>query len=87
MHPWWAGVPTRNRGSKSVKVYESKDIRNVGVVGHGDSGKTTLTAGMLFTAGAVSRLLRVDEGNTITDFDLLQSRSTVDPRRVSVNPL
>ena len=52
-----------------MKVYESKDIRNVGVVGHGDSGKTTLTAGLLFTAGATNRLLRVDEGNTITDFD------------------
>jgi elongation factor G len=52
-----------------VKVYESKDIRNVGVVGHGDSGKTSLTAGLLFTAGASNRLLRVDEGNTITDFD------------------
>jgi len=52
-----------------VKVYETKDIRNVGVVGHGDSGKTTLTAGMLFTSGASNRLLRVDEGNTITDFD------------------
>jgi elongation factor G len=52
-----------------VKVYETKDIRNVGVVGHGDSGKTTLTAGLLFTTGASNRLLRVDEGNTITDFD------------------
>jgi elongation factor G len=52
-----------------VKVYESKDIRNVGVVGHGDSGKTTLTAGVLFATGATNRLLRVDEGNTITDFD------------------
>ncbi|HUP05453.1 MAG TPA: elongation factor G, partial [Bryobacteraceae bacterium] len=52
-----------------MKIYEGKDIRNVGVVGHGDSGKTTLTAGLLFTAGATSRLLRVDEGNTITDFD------------------
>ncbi|HXK03199.1 MAG TPA: elongation factor G [Verrucomicrobiae bacterium] len=52
-----------------MKVYESKDIRNVGVVGHGDSGKTSLTAGLLFTAGATNRLLRVDEGNTITDFD------------------
>jgi elongation factor G len=38
-------------------------------VGHGDSGKTTLTAGLLFVAGATNRLLRVDEGNTITDFD------------------
>ncbi len=52
-----------------MKVYDSKDIRNVGVVGHGDSGKTTLTAGMLFTSGATNRLTRVDEGNTITDFD------------------
>ncbi len=52
-----------------MKVYDSKDIRNVGVVGHGDSGKTTLTAGMLFASGATNRLLRVDEGNTITDFD------------------
>jgi len=52
-----------------VKLYESKDIRNVGVVGHGDSGKTSLTAALLFTAGATNRLLRVDEGNTITDFD------------------
>ena len=57
------------QGVNSVKVYEGKDIRNVGVVGHGDSGKTTLTAGLLFTSGATNRLLRVDEGNTITDFD------------------
>jgi elongation factor G len=62
-----------------VKVYESKDIRNVGVVGHGDSGKTTLTAGLLFTSGATNRLLRVDEGNTITDFDdeEIQRRITI----------
>ena len=52
-----------------MKTYEGRDIRNAGVVGHGDSGKTTLTAGLLFTAGASNRLLRVDEGNTITDFD------------------
>jgi elongation factor G len=52
-----------------VKIYEGRDIRNVGVVGHGDSGKTTLTAGLLYTAGATNRLTRVDEGNTITDFD------------------
>jgi elongation factor G len=52
-----------------LKVYEGRDIRNVGVVGHGDSGKTSLTAGLLYAAGATNRLLRVDEGNTITDFD------------------
>src|SRR5216117_3396838 len=52
-----------------MKIYEGKDIRNVGVVGHGHSGKTTLTAGLLFSTGATNRLTRVDEGNTITDFD------------------
>src|SRR5713226_7106167 len=52
-----------------MKIYESKDIRNVGVVGHGHSGKTSLTAGLLFSTGTSNRLTRVDEGNTITDFD------------------
>src|SRR6267142_3380090 len=52
-----------------MKVYEGKDIRNVGVVGHGHSGKTSLTAALLFTAGGTNRLRRVDEGTTITDFD------------------
>jgi elongation factor G len=62
-----------------VKVYESKDIRNVGVVGHGSSGKTSLTSGLLFATGASNRLLRVDEGNTITDFDdeEIQRRFTI----------
>jgi elongation factor G len=52
-----------------VKVYETNDIRNVALIGHGHSGKTSLVAGALFTSGASSRLTRVDEGNTITDFD------------------
>jgi elongation factor G len=52
-----------------VKVYETNDIRNVGLVGHGHSGKTSLTAGLLFTCGATNRLTRVDDGTTITDFD------------------
>jgi elongation factor G len=52
-----------------VKVYETSDIRNVALLGHGHSGKTSLVAGALFASGATSRLTRVDEGNTITDFD------------------
>ncbi len=39
------------------------------MIGHGNSGKTTLTAAILYTTGATNRLTRVDEGNTITDFD------------------
>src|SRR3984957_15983064 len=57
------------KGRQSVKTYERKKHRNVGVVGHGDSRKTTLTAALLFTGCASNRLLHVDEGNTITDFD------------------
>jgi elongation factor G len=52
-----------------LRVYEGKDIRNAGLVGHGHAGKTMLTSALLFTAGATSRLTRPDEGNTITDFD------------------
>ncbi len=52
-----------------MRVYEGKDIRNAAVVGHGHCGKTQLTAALLYTAGAVNRLTRPDEGNTITDFD------------------
>lgn len=52
-----------------MKVYDGKDVRNVAVVGHGDSGKTSLVSGLLYAAGMVNRLGRVDEGNTVTDFD------------------
>jgi elongation factor G len=52
-----------------MKVYDSRAIRNVGLIGHGDSGKTTLASAMLYLAGAVNRLGRVDDGNTVTDYD------------------
>lgn len=52
-----------------MKAYEGKDIRNVGLIGHGNSGKTSLAAALLYTTGATNRLTRVDEGNTLTDFD------------------
>jgi elongation factor G len=41
----------------------------VALVGHGNCGKTSLAAGMLFACGATNRLTRVDEGNTVTDYD------------------
>jgi len=53
-----------------MKVYSIGDIRNLGMIGHGDSGKTTLASALLYTAGAVNRLGRIDEGTTVTDFDL-----------------
>jgi elongation factor G len=44
-------------------------IRNIGLVGHGGVGKTSLVEAMLHTAGAVTRLGKVDDGTTTTDFD------------------
>ena len=52
-----------------MKVYGTKEIRNVGIVGHGHAGKTSLVSAILFDAGATSRFGRVDEGTTITDYD------------------
>jgi elongation factor G len=52
-----------------MRVFDSSDVRNIALIGHGHSGKTSLAAAMLYTAGATDRHLKVDEGNTITDFD------------------
>src|SRR6187402_3323818 len=52
-----------------MKVFETASIRNVAVVGHGGCGKTTLVSAILFDAGAVNRLGRVEDGSTVTDFD------------------
>ena len=52
-----------------MNVYEGKNIRNVGIVGHGGSGKTSLVSAILFDTGATNRLGRVDDGNAPTDYD------------------
>ena len=52
-----------------MKTYDTADIRNVALIGHGDCGKTSLASAMLFVAGAVNRLGRVDDGTSTTDFD------------------
>ena len=52
-----------------MKVYDSASLRNVGVVGHSGAGKTQLVSALLFDAGMVNRLGRVDDGTTVTDFD------------------
>ncbi|MBI1735314.1 MAG: GTP-binding protein, partial [Candidatus Rokubacteria bacterium] len=55
-------------------------IRNVGVVGHGGVGKTSLVEAMLFAGGAVTRLGKVDDGSTTTDWDPDEIR-----RKISIN--
>ena len=52
-----------------MKEYKSDRIKNVGIVAHGGAGKTSLAEAMLFNAGAVTRLGRVDDGSATTDFE------------------
>src|SRR5436305_6035766 len=52
-----------------MKVYSGSEIRNVALVGHNDTGKTTLVSQLMFNAGATTRLGRIEDGTTTTDFD------------------
>ncbi len=52
-----------------MKVYDAQNLRNVVLVGHSGAGKTQLLSTLLFDAGAVNRLGRVDDGTTVTDYD------------------
>ncbi|HXO45588.1 MAG TPA: elongation factor G [Candidatus Cybelea sp.] len=52
-----------------MKSYTTDRIRNVGIVGHGDTGKTQLVSSLLFTAGMTPRLGKVADGSTTTDWD------------------
>lgn len=63
-----------------MKKYPTDKIRNVSLIAHGGAGKTSLAEAMLFTAGAIDRLGKVEEGNTVTDHDPEEIK-----RRVSIN--
>ena len=52
-----------------MKSYLTKDIRNVGIVGHGGTGKTQLVSSLLYAAGMTPRWGKVTEGSTTTDWD------------------
>jgi len=52
-----------------MQVEGPERIRNLAITGHSDTGKTTLASALLYTSGVNNRLNRVEDGNTITDFD------------------
>lgn len=64
----------------TMKDYAIDKIRNIALIGHGSSGKTTLTSAFLFDSGATTRLTKVDAGNTVTDYD----PDEID-RKISIN--
>ena len=63
-----------------MKEYKSDRIKNVGIVAHGGAGKSSLAEAMLFNAGAVTRLGRVDDGTATTDFEAEEVK-----RKVSIS--
>ena len=57
-----------------MKAYTTQQIRNVGLLSHGGAGKTSLVEAMLFDAGVVSRLGRVEDGTTTSDYEPEETR-------------
>ncbi len=63
-----------------MKEYKAEELRNIVLLSHGGAGKTSLAEAMLYVSGGVSRLGRVDEGTTASDYDPEEIR-----RKISVN--
>jgi len=68
---------TFKKDPKSMKEYATEFIRNIALVSHGGGGKTILGEAMLFYTGAITRMGKVEDGNTVSDFEDEEIRRTL----------
>jgi len=57
-----------------MKEYKSNNLRNVGIVGHSGSGKTTIMESILYYTKAIDRFGKVDDGTTVSDYDIEEKK-------------
>jgi len=63
-----------------MKNYKTKNLRNVGIIGHSGSGKTTLTEAILYYTKSIDRFGKVEEGTTVSDYDSEEKK-----RKISIS--
>ena len=60
-----------------MKTYDTKNIRNVALVSHSSAGKTMLTEALLHFTGATTRIGKVEDGSTLSDFEEEEIRRSI----------
>ena len=62
-----------------MKEYQTEQIRNIGIVGHSGTGKTSLIEAILYNGGAIERMGQVDNENSVSDYapDEIERKMTI----------